>query len=104
MPGVVRTSVDTHVGHPCPEGGQPAHTATAYNSAGQSKVFSDGHLVVNKGGGLDCGDTVNGERGEVSSKVFAGNQGVHRQGDATHGHGCWVPSTAASGSSKVFAD
>lgn len=100
MPGVIRTSSDTHAGHPCPTGDKPAHTAGSYNSAGQSKVFSDGQLVVNKDGGLDCGDEVK----EVSSKVFAGGKGVHRTGDETAGHGCWIESTAVGGSSKVFAD
>jgi len=109
MPGVTRQGLDKQAGHPCPSI-PTAHGPQTYTSAGQSKVFSDGALVVNKNGSAFCGDPVD----EVSSKVFAGftvNEqggqtplGVHRLGDATVGEGCFNPSTSAGGSSKVFAD
>jgi uncharacterized Zn-binding protein involved in type VI secretion len=99
MPGVTRQGLDTQAGHPCPSV-PTAHGPQTYTSAGQSKVFSDGALVVNKDGSAACGDPVN----EVSSKVFANGKGVHRLGDATVGEGCFNPSTSAGGSSKVFAD
>jgi len=99
MPGVTRQGLDTQAGHPCPSI-PTAHGPQTYTSAGQSKVFSDGALVVNKDGSAACGDTVD----EVSSKVFINGKGVHRLGDATVGEGCFNPSTSAGGSSKVFAD
>lgn len=99
MPGVVRQDIDTQAGHPCPSV-PTSHGPQAYVSAGQSKVYADNALIVNKGGSAACGDTVDA----VSSKVFAGGKGVHRLGDATVGEGCFVPSTAASGSNKVFSD
>ena len=99
MAGVTRQGLDTQAGHPCPSI-PTAHGPQTYTSAGQSKVFSDGALVVNLDGSAACGDTVAG----VSGKVFANGQGVHRLGDATVGEGCFNPSTSAGGSSKVFAD
>ena len=46
-----------------------------------------------------CGDPATGG----SSTVFVNGKGVHRQGDATGGHGSWIPNASASGSSNVFA-
>ena len=99
MPGVVRQDIDTQAGHPCPAV-PTSHGPQAYVSAGQSKVYADNALSVNKGASAACVDTVDA----VSSKVFAGVKGGHRLGDATVGEGCFVPSTAASGSNKVFSD
>jgi len=42
-------------------------------------------------------------RAQGSSNVFVNGIGVHRKGDATGGHGSWVPNASASGSSNVFA-
>lgn len=99
MPGVTRQGLDTQAGHPCFDI-PTSHGPQTYTSAGQSKVFSDGALVVNKDGSAACGDTVK----EVSGKVFIAGKGVHRLGDATEGEGCFEESTSAGGSSKVFAD
>ena len=97
MPAVVRKGLDKHIGHASPTP-NPFHS-TAYSNAAQSKVFADGALVVVAGGTTGCGDGASGK----SSKVFAQGIGVHRVGDATTGHGSFVPNAAASGSRKVFA-
>lgn len=99
MPGVTRQGLDTQAGHPCPSI-PTAHGPQTYTSAGQSKVFSDGALVVNLSGRAACGDGPL----DVSGKVFIAGEGVHRLGDATFGEGCFSESTSAGGSSKVFAD
>ncbi len=99
MPGVTRQGLDTQAGHPCPNI-PTSHGAQTYTSAGQSKVFSDGALVVNFSGRAACGDGPL----DVSGKVFIAGEGVHRMGDATFGEGCFSKSTSAGGSSKVFAD
>ena len=99
MPGVTRQGLDTQAGHPCPPE-STSHGPQTYTSAGQSKVFSDGALVVNLSGRAACGDGPL----DVSEKVFIAGEGVHRLGDATFGEGCFSKSTSAGGSSKVFAD
>lgn len=99
MPGVTRINLDTQAGHPCPDK-STSHGPQTYVSAGQSKVFSDGQLVVNYAGRASCGDGPE----VVSTKVFIDGLGVHRLGDRTFGEGCFNPSTSAGGSSKVFAD
>lgn len=100
MPGVVRIDFDQHNGHASPTP-SPFHR-TAYKNAGQSKVFAHGKLVVlgASKGSTTCGDPAVG----LSPKVTVEGTGVHRKGDATGGHGSWVPNSAASGSNKVFAD
>jgi hypothetical protein len=35
--------------------------------------------------------------------VFVNGIAVHRKGDATGGHGSWVPNQAQTGSDNVFA-
>ena len=46
-----------------------------------------------------CGDPATGGSGTV----FVNNKPVHRKGDATGGHGSWVPNSSAEGSPDVFA-
>lgn len=97
MPEVVRANVDKHVGHasPTPNG----FHKTAYKSGGNTKVYVEGQLGIVDGDKTGCGDPV----ASFSGKVFFMGKGVHRKGDATGGHGSWVPNSAASGSSKVKA-
>jgi uncharacterized Zn-binding protein involved in type VI secretion len=97
MPGIVRANVDKHVGHACPDP-KPFHQ-TPYSASVNTKVYIEGNLAIVLGDFTSCGDPVVGK----SSKVLIGGQGVHRAGDATGGHACWVPNSAASGSSKVIA-
>ena len=47
-----------------------------------------------------CGDPAT----EGSPNVFVNGIKWHRLGDATGGHGSWVPNQAQSGSSNVFAN
>jgi uncharacterized Zn-binding protein involved in type VI secretion len=47
-----------------------------------------------------CGDPADAG----SANVFANNIAVHRKGDATGGHGSWVPNSAKTGSDNVFAN
>ena len=56
--------------------------------------------VVRIGDVTGCGDPAAGG----SPNVFANNIAVHRIGDATAGHGSWVPNASASGSGNVFAN
>jgi uncharacterized Zn-binding protein involved in type VI secretion len=97
MPEVVRAGSDSHIGHfsltP-----NPFHK-TSYVAGGNSKVYVEGDLAIVDGDSTGCGDPVVGK----SSKVFVMGRGVHRKGDATGGHGSWVPNSAATGSSKVSA-
>lgn len=97
MPGIVRASVDKHIGHASPTP-NPKHT-TAY-VAGQSTVFANGKEVIRKGDKTSCGDPAVGS----SSNVYAEGKLVHRQGDATGGHGSWVPNAAATGSGDVIVN
>lgn len=97
MPEVVRAGSDSHIGHASPTP-NPKHK-TAYVASLNSKVYAEGDLVIVAGDKTGCGDPAVGR----STKVFVGTIGVHRKGDATGGHGSWVPNAAASGSSKVWA-
>lgn len=96
MPGVVRVGLDSHVGHASPTP-NPFHQ-TAYAS-GSDDVFTNGAKTVRIGDTTSCGDPATGG----STTVFVNGIGVHRKGDATGGHGSWVPNSSASGSSDVFA-
>ena len=98
MPEVVRANVDKHVGHASPTP-NPFHSSP-YKASTNSNVFVEGELAIVKGDRTACGDPVAGR----SSKVFIGGNGIHRKGDSTGGHETWVPNSAASGSSKVFAE
>lgn len=94
MPEVV-VEGDTHLGHfsltP-----NPFHR-TSYVAGLNSKVFVEGDLAIVQGDTTGCGDPAVG----CSGKVFIGGIGIHRKGDATGGHGSWIPNLAATGSSKV---
>ena len=94
MAGVVRTG-DVHIGHASPTP-NPFHQSSYIS--GQSKVFAEGSAVVRAGDSTGCGDGAVG----CSTKVICVGSGVHRIGDATSGHGSWVPNAAASGSTKVI--
>lgn len=92
MPAAARKGIDTHIGHASTTF-NPFHK-TPYTSAGQTSVFGQGgFLVVAPGGRTACGDgAVTG-----SSLVHINGKPVHRVGDATSGHGSWVPNACASG-------
>lgn len=94
MPGVVRAQVDKHIGHASPTPND--FHQFSYTSA-QNTVFCNDKPVVRKGDKTSCGDPATG----ASSTVRAENAFVHRQGDATGGHGSWVPNAAATGSGDV---
>ena len=96
MPEVTRVSLDTHVGHASPTP-NPFHQ-TAY-ATGSENVFTNGKKTVRIGDTTSCGDPATGG----STTVFVNGIGVHRKGDATGGHGSWVPNASASGSDNVFA-
>ena len=96
MPEVTRVGLDSHVGHASPTP-NPFHQ-TAYAS-GSDDVFTNGAKTVRIGDTTSCGDPATGG----STKVFVNGIGVHRKGDATGGHGSWIPNSSASGSSDVFA-
>lgn len=97
MPEVCRAGSDSHNGH-ASSTPNPYHR-TNYVAGLNSKVFVEGDLAIVIGDSTGCGDPAVGG----SSKVFIGGIGVHRKGDATGGHGSWVPNAAATGSSKVSA-
>jgi uncharacterized Zn-binding protein involved in type VI secretion len=84
MPEVV-VEGDTHLGHfsltP-----NPFHR-TSYVAGLNSKVFVEGDLAIVQGDKTGCGDPAVG----CSGKVFIGGIGIHRKGDATGGHGSWIP-------------
>ena len=97
MPGVVRSETDSHKGHASPTP-SPFHQ-TNY-TGGSSNVKVNGKSVIRIDDKTTCGDPASGGSGTV----FVNNKGVHRKGDATSGHGSWVPNSAASGSGNVFAN
>lgn len=97
MPGVVRAEIDKHAGH-ASSTPNPYHQ-TAYVASTNSKVYVEDKLAIVDGDSTGCGDPVVGK----STKVFAMGKGVHRRGDATGGHGSWVPNSAATASTKVYA-
>ena len=96
MPEVTRVGTDTHVGHASPTP-NPFHQ-TAYAS-GSPDVFTNGAKTVRIGDSTSCGDPATGG----SATVKVNGIGVHRKGDATGGHGSFVPNSSASGSANVFA-
>ena len=97
MPEVCRAGDDEHVGHASATP-NPYHR-TAYVASNNTKVTVEGSLAIVVGDTTGCGDPAVGG----SSKVRIGGIPVHRRGDATGGHGSWVPNQAATGSSKVNA-
>ena len=96
MPEVTRVGTDTHVGHASPTP-NPFHQ-TAYAS-GSPDVFTNGAKTVRIGDSTSCGDSATGG----SATVKVNGIGVHRKGDATGGHGSFVPNSSASGSANVIA-
>ena len=96
MPAVVRASADAHAGH----AGYRVPFHQTHYVGGSGSVFVNNEPIIRKGDNCLCGDPAVG----ASGTVFANNIPVHRLGDSTGGHGNWVPNSAASGSSNVFAD
>lgn len=95
MPGAVRVGQDVHVGHASPTP-SPFHQ-TAY-ATGSDNVLVNNSKIVRKGDVTACGDPAVG----ASSDVFANNIPIHRLGDATGGHGSWVPNASATASDNVI--
>ena len=62
-------------------------------------VFTNSAKTVRVGDTTSCGDPATAG----SATVFANGIAVHRKGDATGGHGSWVPNASASGSANSFA-
>ena len=96
MPEVTRVGTDTHVGHASPTP-NPFHQ-TSYAS-GSPDVFTNSAKTVRIGDSTSCGDPATGG----SATVKVNGIGVHRKGDATGGHGSFVPNSSASGSANVIA-
>ena len=96
MPEVTRVGTDSHVGHASPTP-NPFHQ-TSYAS-GSPDVFTNGAKTVRIGDSTSCGDPATGG----SATVKVNGIGVHRKGDATGGHGSFVPNSSASGSANVIA-
>jgi len=96
MPPVTRVGLDSHVGHASPTP-NPFHQ-TAY-ATGSSNVLTNGAKTTRIGDTTSCGDPATAGSGSV----FVNGIPVHRQGDATGGHGSWVPNASASGSPNVIA-
>jgi uncharacterized Zn-binding protein involved in type VI secretion len=97
MPGQVRTNKDLHVGHASPSP-NPFHQ-TPY-AVGSPDVYANDENVVRIGDTTYCGDPA----ATGSPNVFANNIPVHRQFDATIGHGSWVPNAALTGSTDVIVN
>ena len=95
MPGIVRVDDDSHVGHAGPL--VPFHK-TAY-ATGSPDVYVNGAKAVRVTDVTYCGDVAL----KGSSKVYINGKPVHRMGDATAGHGPWLPNAAESGSGDVYA-
>lgn len=93
---VTRVGLDQHVGHASPTP-NPFHQ-TPY-ATGSSNVLTNGAQTTRIGDTTSCGDPATAGSGSV----FVNGIPVHRQGDATGGHGSWVPNASASGSGNVFA-
>lgn len=97
MPGVVRTNLDSHVGH---ASGTPNPFHQTSYVQGSPNVFSNNENTVRIGDQTACGDAA----AVGSPNVFINNIAVHRQRDATTGHGSWVPNAALTGSEDVLAN
>ena len=94
---VIRSGLDSHAGHASPTP-NPFHK-TAY-TGGSPNVNTNGAATIRKGkDATSCGDPATG----ASTTVFVNGKGIHRSGDATGGHGSWVPNNATGGSSNVNA-
>ena len=97
MPGVVRKTQDSHVGHASPT--PSAFHQTSY-AEGSPDVYVNGTSVVRIGDKTACGDPATAG----SPNVWANGIAVHRLNDATAGHGSWVPNAATTASGNVFAN
>ena len=93
---VTRVGDDSHVGHASLTP-NPFHQ-TAY-ATGSPNVFVNGSKCTRITDTTSCGDPATAG----SATVFVNNLKVHRKGDATGGHGSWVPNASASGSHNVKA-
>ena len=93
---VTRVGLDKHIGHLSPTP-NPFHQ-TAY-ATGSPDVFTNGAKTVRITDTTSCGDPASAG----SATVFVNSLKVHRKGDATGGHGSWVPNASASGSPNVKA-
>ena len=96
MAEVTRVGVDKHVGHASPTP-NPFHQ-TAY-AEGSANVFTNGAKTVRITDTTSCGDPASAG----SATVLVNSLKVHRKGDATGGHGSWVPNASNSGSDNVIA-
>ena len=96
MPACVRSGLDTHVGHASPTP-NPFHK-TAY-TGGSPNVSINSKPSIRVTDKTSCGDPAT----EGSLTVKVNGLAIHRVGDATGGHGSWVPNAASTGSSNVFA-
>ena len=97
MPGIIRVGTDKHVGHASPSP-NPFHK-TPY-ATGAATVFVNGAKMVRVDDTTACADPATAG----SPNVFAEGKAVHRQGDATGGHGSWVANRAETGSGDVIAN
>ena len=97
MPGIVRQGLDSHVGHASPTP-NPFHK-TPYGS-GSPNVFTNKKSTIRVGDSTTCGDPAT----SGSATVFINGIAVHRKCDSTGGHASFVPNSAATGSTNVFAD
>ena len=96
MPAIVRANADSPAGH----AGYRVPYHKTYYTGGSGNVFANGESIILRGNTCLCGDTAVG----ASGNVFVNGIAVHRLGDATGGHGNWVPNSAATGSPNVFAN
>ena len=97
MPAVTRVGLDSHVGHASPTPHPFPQTAYA---TGSSNDFTNGAKTVRVGDTTSFCDPATAG----SPDVFVNKIKVHRLGDATGGHGSFVPNASASGSGNVFAN
>ena len=96
MPACVRSGLDVHVGHASPTP-NPFHQ-TAY-TGGSPNVSINSKPSIRVTDKTTCGDPAT----VGSSTVKVNGLKIHRVGDATGGHGSWVPNASAAGSPNVFA-
>lgn len=96
MPEITRVEKDRHVGHASPTP-NPFHR-TAY-ATGSPNVFVNSAKCTRVTDTTSCGDPATAG----SNTVFANSLKVHRKGDATGGHGSWVPNESSEGSPDTIA-
>jgi uncharacterized Zn-binding protein involved in type VI secretion len=96
MAKVCRVNLDYHIGHASGTP-NPFHRTPYYT--GSPNTFINGEKVVRQYDVTACGDMTVG----CSSTVFVNGFGVHRVGDATAGHGSWVPNAGSTGAPTVDA-